>query len=817
MPVSASLPQTKLGAEPSVAAVSGLAEEQALQRHSRLGASIIILIFLCFGFAYSLVVPPFETPDEPFHYGFARHIAQGNWLPVQSEVETGPWAQEGSQAPLYYLLTGWLTRGIDQNDFAGIAVRNPRANIGDPLDPGNKNFMLYSGRQPALVGSNLALHVGRWLSLLLGAVTLWCVYLTAELGVKAPGKRRGPTVGRERADYALALLATAFVAAIPQFLFISASFTNDTLVITACAAAVYWLARLLARPASAPIKWSEWVVLGVIIGIATLSKLQGLGLIPLAGLTALFLGWRRRSWRLVLQAAICVAVPVAVLGGWWYVRNITLYGDWSGLGHLTSINGRRTEPLTLEDFWPEFRGLRYSFWGLFGWFNILLPNWFYQAADLLTVVAAAGVGGAVVQTVRRAPAPLADQPRLRVLMLLLAWAAMIFLLLIYWTLQATGSQGRLIFPGIIAYGILLPLGVDFWLQLGPRTLRSAVWAIMLAVLVGMSAYALLSLLPGVYNAPQPLVALPESAQPVNLVFDAEAPIELVGIEVGRGRYHPGERVPVTLYWQAERPLRQNYQLFIQFLDENGREVANLTSHPGWGRNPSSKWQPGTLYADPYQVLVRGPLDAGSPLLARVYTGLIDPASAETDNLPLKVHTLDGTEVTPFVAAVELAPWQPPALDALGVKPAAAAFGNVIQLAGYHVPSDVTLAAEQVATATLQGGTALTTTIGWEATGQPSTDYTAYVHMIDAQGQQVAGYDRTPAGDRFPTSHWRAGDQIVSTFALSLPPDLPSGDYQLWVGLYETASAGALRLPVTDAGGLPAGDGQIQIGSVTVRR
>ena len=817
MSASASLPQAELTAEPSVEAVPGSIHEQALRRRSRLGAGIIILIFLCVGFAYSLVVPPFETPDEPFHYGFARHIAQGNWLPVQSEVETGPWAQEGSQAPLYYLLTGWLTRGIDQNDFASIAVRNPRANIGDPLDPGNKNFMLYSGRQPALVGSNLALHVGRWLSLLLGAVTLWCVYLTAELGVKAPGKRREPAIGHARADYALALLATAFVAAIPQFLFISASFTNDTLVITACAAAVYWLARLLARPASAPIKWSEWVVLGVIIGIAALSKLQGLGLIPLAGLAALFLGWRRRSWRLVLQAAICVAVPVAAIGGWWYVRNITLYGDWSGLGHLTSINGRRTEPLTLEDFWPEFRGLRYSFWGLFGWFNILLPDWFYQAADLLTVVAAAGVAGAAVQTVRRAPAPLADQSRLRVLVLLMMWAALIFLLLIYWTLQATGSQGRLIFPGIIAYGILLPLGADFWLQLGPRALRWAAWTIMLAVLVGMSAYALLSLLPGVYNAPRPLAALPETAQPVNIVFDAAAPIELAGIEVGRGRFHPGERVPVTLYWQAEQPLRQNYQLFIQFLDENGREVANLTSHPGWGRNPSSQWQPGALYADPYQVLVRGPLDANSPLLARVYTGLIDPASAETDNLPLKVHTLDGTEVTPFVAAVELVPWQQPDLDAFGINPAAAAFGSVIQLAGYHVPSDVTLAAEQVATATLQAGTALTTTIVWKATGAPATDYTAYVHMIDAQGQQVAGYDRAPAGDRFPTSHWRAGDQIVATSALSLPPDLPAGDYQLWVGLYETASAGALRLPVTDAGGLPAGDGQIQIGSVTVRR
>ena len=782
-------------AEPSV----GPVQARALQRRSRMAAGIIILIFLCFGFAYSMVVPPFETPDEPFHYGFARHIAQGNWLPVQSAVETGPWAQEGSQAPLYYLLTGWLTRGIDQGDFADIAVRNPRANIGDPLDPGNKNFMLYSGSQPALVGSNLALHVGRWFSLLLGAITLWCVYLTAELGVKAPA-------GKRRTDYVFALLATAFVAAIPQFLFISASFTNDTLVIAACAAAVYWLARLLAKPGTVPIRWWEWVVLGVLIGVAALSKLQGLGLVPLAGLAVLFLGWRRRSWRLVLQAAVCVAVPAAAIAGWWFLRNITLYGDWSGLGHLTSINGRRTELLTLEDFWPEFRGLRYSFWGLFGWFNILLPDWFYQAADLLTVVAAAGTVGAVVQTVRRSPAPRADQGRLRVLVLLLAWAALIFLLLIYWTLQATGSQGRLIFPGMIAYGILLPLGVDFWLQWGPRALRWAVWAAILAVLVGMSCYALLGLLPGAYNAPRPVAALPEAAKQVNILFDADAPVELAGVQVGTGRYHPGERVSVTLYWRAAEPLRQDYQLFIQFLDENSHEVANLTSHPGWGRNPSSRWQPGALYADPYLVPVRGPIEAGSPLLARVYTGLIDPASADTGNLPLKAHTLDGAEVTPIVAAVELAPWQPPDISALDLQPATAVFGNVIQMSGYDVPAN-----------TLEAGTVLTTTIAWDATGQPATDYTAYVHMIDAQGRQVAGYDRAPAGDRFPTSHWRRGDQVVSTFALNLPADLPAGDYQLWVGLYETTSAGALRLPITDAGGLSAGDGQVAIGSVTVQR
>ncbi|HAJ34988.1 MAG TPA: hypothetical protein DCL15_04785, partial [Chloroflexi bacterium] len=52
-------------------------------------AWLIIGLFLLGGLAYSLIVPPFETPDEPFHYGFARHIAQGNGLPVQDPANPG--------------------------------------------------------------------------------------------------------------------------------------------------------------------------------------------------------------------------------------------------------------------------------------------------------------------------------------------------------------------------------------------------------------------------------------------------------------------------------------------------------------------------------------------------------------------------------------------------------------------------------------------------------------------------------------------------------------------------------------------------------
>ena len=198
-------------------------------------ALLILLGFALLGLAFSFVVPPFESPDELYHYGFVQHVAAGNGLPVQSATSSGPWAQEGSQAPLYYLLAGALSAPVDQRDFAELAVTNPHANIGDPLYPGNKNRMLYSGGPPPpLSGANLALHLGRWLSVLLGLITLGCTYATARLAF--PGRP------------AAALGALAIVAFMPQFGFIAGSLNNDNMITAMAAATVYWLARLLTLP-----------------------------------------------------------------------------------------------------------------------------------------------------------------------------------------------------------------------------------------------------------------------------------------------------------------------------------------------------------------------------------------------------------------------------------------------------------------------------------------------------------------------------------------------------------------------------------------
>lgn len=65
-------------------------------------------------------------------------------------------------------------------------------------------------------GVNLAAHLGRWLDVFLGAVTVLCTSTLSEQSFPS--------------DHLSQIPASGLVALSPQFLFISVSFSNDSLV-----------------------------------------------------------------------------------------------------------------------------------------------------------------------------------------------------------------------------------------------------------------------------------------------------------------------------------------------------------------------------------------------------------------------------------------------------------------------------------------------------------------------------------------------------------------------------------------------------------
>ncbi len=755
-----------------------------LRVRSRLAVGLVLVLFVGIGVWYSLVVPPFETPDELYHYAFVRHLAEGGGLPVQSTDGDGPWAHEGTQAPLYYFLAGRLTAGIDQSDLDQLTRLNPYANLGNPFALGNKNLMLYSAHQWSLQGSNLALHVDRWFSLALMAGSLWLTYRIARLAF--PHSTGWP------------ILAMLVVASIPQFAFIGASASNDSMMIFTSTASVYWLARLIVLPAERPVHRWEWLVLGILLGLAALSKLQGLGLFALAALAITWMAWQRRTWRLLAEAGTLVLLPAVAIAGWWYWRNFNLYRDWLGAGPLLRINGQRTRPLTWRGLWGEMRGLRYSFWGLFGWFSIPLPAWIYRLLDMFTGLALVGVLASVfVHRPRRAGA-LLKSPSVRVKLLLAAWAVILGGLMLYWATFATSSQGRLLFPAISSFGVLMVAGLASWLAFAVKSVKpmSLVW--LPCGLLICSAYALTTLLPDSYHAPSPVSTVSAQTTVLNRHYDNG--LQIVGIDIPGGHYRPGDGVPLTLYLRTTRPFTEDVPLFVQLLNEDGDVIGNVTSNAGWGRNPTSLWIPGTIYRDPYLVTIQGNVSGHSPELARVYVGFMQ---ADT-RMPLDTASPDGQPVPEFVGNVRIEPSMPLDVQRLGLKPLEVSFADGMQLLGYSYPPAVQA-----------GDGTLPVKLLWQADGGPTNDYSAFVHLVNANGRPAGGFDTPPAEGKYPTSAWQPNDRSLSELPIALPADLLPGTYKLWVGLYNANDAAMPRLAVTSSGSTVQ-DQSILLGTVEVR-
>ena len=127
----------------------------------------------------------------------------------------------------------------------------------------------------------------------------------------------------------------------------------------------------------------------------------------------------------------------------------------------------------------------------------------------------------------------------------------------------------------------------------------------------------------------------------------------------------------------------------------------------------------------------------------------------------------------------------PATDEGAAKtpiPLPANFGHVMQFLGH----------DRNAT-TLEPGDTLELVLHWELLQKPSRQYTIFAHVLDPNGQVVAGFD----ANEYPTSFWReeGGERLLSYMPLPLPRDLAAGTYQLEIGVYNQPSGE--RLPVLD--------------------
>lgn len=132
----------------------------------------------------------------------------------------------------------------------------------------------------------------------------------------------------------------------------------------------------------------------------------------------------------------------------------------------------------------------------------------------------------------------------------------------------------------------------------------------------------------------------------------------------------------------------------------------------------------------------------------------------------------------------------------------ASFGEEIALLGFD------LSDEQ-----LRPGQTLKVTLYWAAERPMTQTYQSFVHLVYPEGRVWAQSDHLNPGG-FPTNLWPTDRYVRDRHRLTLPDNLPPGEYTLSVGVYTLQDQRRLPVIVADFGARP--DNLILSESVTLR-
>lgn len=719
----------------------------------------LAILYVVTGLVYAWVTPVLEKPDENDHYGYILYLREHRALPPLSSSER--WMREAMQPPLYYVtaavLTAWLP---DDPDLYALLDLNPYISASVPgYRNDNRNYYLHPPHMtPLVMGARL-------ISLLFGLGTMLVSYfLAAQL---FPQRSAAPVA------------VAAVVGFQPQFLYIATAINNDAALAFFGALAVAILVYRLQNKAA-----HFAVPLGIVLGLASLTKVSSLVFFPLAGLTLLLVhrGFRAAFFR---DGLVIMATAVLV-GGWWYTRNAIRYQDPFTLKVLSTFGY-----VGYRGFWerllPDLRSIEYTFWANQSRTFISpivldrLLIWWGRISLILVILGCLFDGRPIRNNVRA-------------WITLLLWpVTFLVLLVVYWNRNSPWPFGRLLFPALVPVSVLF---VGGWYHSLPRNWRRMGLTLSTAVLVVTSTLLpFVSLYPLFHPSPERRAE--QIAHPVGITYvDTEtgAPIaRLVGYDLSAPYASPGTYFPLELCWEPLGHTDVPYAVIVQLLDISQSNAGHLPTvwgrretYPGLGNRPTDRWPLHRVFCD--TVLTWCYPETPVPLGAAIEIGLLDP----TTGTRLQARdTRDNPIALVFVGSIAVLP--PSGLAAPEHPPL------------YVLDGAIGLDQVQVS------GTAensIMLTLAWQSLHPVSYDATMFAHLIGPDYTVLAQADRQPLDGRFPTSFWRPGQVITDVVTLSLAGGWYSGPLSLHLGMYRWPSLE--RLPVVDAAGVPQRDNVIVV-------
>jgi hypothetical protein len=559
----------------------------------RFAQAIAVAVFLTLGGFWSVTALFSEGPDEVAHFQFTRYIAKYGHLPTTLE-ERARAGYKSDWPPLFHLAVGFVGQGIDLDSppFVKVAQNNPRLQ----LVVGHKNIIAWRAltTEDPYQSEVLLWYLGRWITLLCGLLGVVAVYLLVRTVYPAHPW--------------LAWGSASLLAFLPAYIRVSGLISYEPLLGALLAFYFLLLYHTLQHPAQS---WL-YLGLGLLMGLAGLTKHTPLPAIPLLPLLVIWLGYRQQwGWRMTCGRLSLMSLGLFVTVGSWFIYMIAYFNRVAELGwvngliypflvsdgsDLTSMRIANLVTGGLNDLTIHYNDPIWLWlWHLLTWGD----SW---ATWLLAGLAILALSGLIRQWPK-----LAERQRLWILLLAGHLGLLMTLpFLRFWLTgqAATGMGQHLLFPAGAIMVLLLLQGLNAWLK--PDALV-AVLLVIAAIFLGQS----ISLITRNQSQPWPIQAVPLAAG--EQLVAAVNEISLVGYQYKT----TGETLDVTLQWRTEKQLAEDYQVELSLLDVQGQPQARWLGQPLNGRYPTRAWTPGDRVRDLIGLPVAGLPDGDYQLKLRV--------------------------------------------------------------------------------------------------------------------------------------------------------------------------------------------------------
>ena len=364
---------------------------------SRWHLAAIFTLALVIRIAYAVVAPPFQAPDEYAHFSYAKFVHDAHRLPVQQSPAVKPEELEFHQPPLYYMLAAWLIPST------------------------------------TLVESRLLLPL-RFINILFSMLTVVIAYYFAARVLKWN-------------QFSVALVCAVF-ALLPTYSYLSATMRNGTLATFFASLGFYLCAKAVLDEEQQ--RDARWAWIGVVAGLAILSKLSTIGFVFATAVTVV---GTTSNWRVSLRRTGWFGLGVMSTAGWWFVRNLLVYGNLFAIvengydftrSSVSWMHEKQSAITIFKTFWAVFGRINEHYFP-----DIYRFYWWFSALAVLGIIKYA------FQKRRNLP----ELPRELVGFFVVA-IGMSIVTTMYYAHNYNSDQGRYMFPVLIPITTFIAIGLN---------------------------------------------------------------------------------------------------------------------------------------------------------------------------------------------------------------------------------------------------------------------------------------------------------------------------------------------------------------------